>query len=233
MSRVKKFYYVHFSSVPMILVPTTFSETAEKLCSILQSQLSSDDRVVCCSIEEFLCGGDLYLYEDGVMTALFIIKRGGTCTPFTSDPPKDVLHRASKLLEKGLGDFHLVGNNCEDFAIYCKTSLLSVDGPYRGISGQIQFLLSIITVVIFSPLGSLPSTLALVIYGVLYCSHRLMLNKEDVKKVAVENLDDLSIRRIIRMKNHTTSRRSFSAGFYCYLSPIGRRRARCAFLSNR
>ncbi|KAF3433990.1 hypothetical protein FNV43_RR25093 [Rhamnella rubrinervis] len=69
---------------------------------------SGEDLVVCCSIEAFLCGGDLYLYEYGVMTALFLIKRGGTCTPFTSDPPNDVLHRASILVEKGFGDYHLL-----------------------------------------------------------------------------------------------------------------------------
>ncbi|KAF3433992.1 hypothetical protein FNV43_RR25095 [Rhamnella rubrinervis] len=177
---------VHLTRAPGLII---FSSSHESSPSHHSGE--DQDRVVCCSIEEFLCGGDLYLYEYGVMTVLFLIKRGGSCTPFTSDPPKDVLHRASILLEKGFGDYHLVGNNCEAFAIYCKTSLLRVDGPNRGISGQIQFLYAIITVVIFSPVGSLPSALAPVIHGVLYFSLRLMYNKDDVKKVAVENLDDL------------------------------------------
>ncbi|KAF3433981.1 hypothetical protein FNV43_RR25084 [Rhamnella rubrinervis] len=168
---------VHFTRAPG---PIIFSSSNE----YPPSHHSGDDRVECCSIEEFLCDGDLYLYEYGVMTPLFIIKRGGSCTPFTSDPPKDVLHRVSILLVKGFGEYHLLKNNCEDFAIYCKTSFLRVDGPYRGISGQIQFLVAIINVFIFSPVGSLPSTLALVIHGVLYCGLRLMFNKEDVKRVA-------------------------------------------------
>ncbi|KAF3433989.1 hypothetical protein FNV43_RR25092 [Rhamnella rubrinervis] len=198
---------VHLTRAPGLIIFSSSDESSP-------SHHSGEDRVVCCSTEEFVCGGDLYLYEYGVMTSLFIIKRGGSCTSFTSDPPKDVLHRASILLEKGFGDYHLFENNCEDFAIYCKTSLLRMDGPNRGISGQIQFLVSIIAVVILFPLGSLPSALALVIHGVLYFSLRLMLNKDDVKKVEVENLDDLSNRRTIRMENRRTSRSSLSAGYY-------------------
>ncbi|KAF3433980.1 hypothetical protein FNV43_RR25083 [Rhamnella rubrinervis] len=152
---------VHLTRAPGLII---FSSSESS-----PSRPSGEDRVECCSIEEFLCGGDLYLFEYGVMTALFFIKRGGTCTPFTCDPPKDVLHRASILLGKGFGDYHLLKNNCEDFSIYCKTSLLRVEGPNRGISGQSQFLYAITTVVIFSPLGSLRSALALVIHGVLYC----------------------------------------------------------------
>ncbi|KAF3433977.1 hypothetical protein FNV43_RR25080 [Rhamnella rubrinervis] len=34
------------------------------------------DRVECCSIEEFLTGGDFYLYAYGAKSALFLIKRG-------------------------------------------------------------------------------------------------------------------------------------------------------------
>ncbi|KAF3433986.1 hypothetical protein FNV43_RR25089 [Rhamnella rubrinervis] len=185
---------VHLTRAPGLIIFSSSDESSP-------SRHSGDDRVECCSIEEFLCGGDLYLYEYGVMTALFIINRGGSSTPFPSDPPKDVLHRASILLEKGFGDYNLIGNNCEAFAIYCKTSLLRVDGPNRGISGQIQFLYAIITIVIFSPIGSLPSALALVIHGVLFCSLRLMYNKDGVEKVAVENLDDFSNQSTTRMEN--------------------------------
>ncbi|KAF3433982.1 hypothetical protein FNV43_RR25085 [Rhamnella rubrinervis] len=35
-----------------------------------------DNFAVCCSMEEFLSGGDLYFYEYGVKSALFLIKRG-------------------------------------------------------------------------------------------------------------------------------------------------------------
>ncbi|KAF3433985.1 hypothetical protein FNV43_RR25088 [Rhamnella rubrinervis] len=181
---------VHLTRAPGLIIFSSSDESSP-------SRHSGDDRVECCSIEEFLCGGDLYLYEYGVTTALFIIKRGGTCTSFTSDPPKDVLHRASILLEKGFGNYSLFENNCEDFAIYCKTSLLRVDSPNRSMSGQIQFLVCIIAVVILFPLGSLPSALALVIHGVQYCSMRFMLKEDDVKKVEVENLDDFSNRRFI------------------------------------
>nr|GFD16754.1 NC domain-containing protein-related protein [Tanacetum cinerariifolium] len=68
---------------------------------------------------------------------VFLAKaRGGTCTLAVSDPPEAVVHRANYLLNNGFGCYNVFKNNCEDFAIYCKTGLLVVDQRTMGQSGQ-------------------------------------------------------------------------------------------------
>nr|XP_048327288.1 uncharacterized protein LOC107415643 isoform X2 [Ziziphus jujuba var. spinosa] len=112
----------------------------------ISSDQSRLDRVICSSVDDFLSGGELYRFEYGVNLPLFIAKtRGGTCTLARSDPPNDVLDRAYSLLENGFGKYHLFGNNCEDFAIYCKTGIHLVDNNFSiGRSGQAaSFLVAI------------------------------------------------------------------------------------------
>ncbi|XP_012074321.2 uncharacterized protein LOC105635813 isoform X1 [Jatropha curcas] len=85
----------------------------------------------------FLAGGVLYHFEYDVNPALFLAKaRGGTCTLAVSDPNDIAVHRAKYLLENGFGCYNVFKNNCEDFAIYCKTGLLVVDQGTMGQSGQ-------------------------------------------------------------------------------------------------
>jgi hypothetical protein len=86
----------------------------------------------------FLSGGELYLYQYGVSKIRFFAQaRGGTCTLASSDPTEEVLHRAFYLLENGFGDYHFSKNNCEDFAIYCKTGLrVTAKDSSVGGSGQ-------------------------------------------------------------------------------------------------
>ncbi|KAL5570880.1 hypothetical protein UlMin_020477, partial [Ulmus minor] len=80
--------------------------------------------VLCSCLDCFLSGGDIYLFKYAVDRVYFVVQaRGGTCTLASSDPPESVLHRAYYLLENGFGDYNLFRNNCEDFAIYCKTEL--------------------------------------------------------------------------------------------------------------
>ena len=45
----------------------------------------------------------------------------GTCSLLPADDIDVVLQRARKALRDGFGQFNLVGNSCEDFAVYCKT----------------------------------------------------------------------------------------------------------------
>ncbi|KAJ6925216.1 hypothetical protein NC652_018225 [Populus alba x Populus x berolinensis] len=85
----------------------------------------------------FLAGGILYRFEYAVNPALFLAKvRGGTCTLAVSDSNDIVVHRATYLLENGFGCYNVFKNNCEDFAIYCKTGMLIVDQGTLGQSGQ-------------------------------------------------------------------------------------------------
>ncbi|TXG65488.1 hypothetical protein EZV62_006763 [Acer yangbiense] len=94
---------------------------------------SFNNGVIISCIDCFLSGGKLNLFEYGVSRAYFLAKvRGGTCTLATSDPPRDVLRRAIILLKNGFGDYDVFKNNCEDFAIYCKTGLLVIIPSTRG-----------------------------------------------------------------------------------------------------
>ncbi|KAM0030198.1 putative LRAT domain-containing protein [Helianthus debilis subsp. tardiflorus] len=92
-----------------------------------------------------LCTYNLYLYQYGVNVSAHVSKlRGGTSTTAPSDPPQDVIHRAIYLLnsETGFGKYDLVGNNCEDFALYCKTGLLVNVDSATGASGQVNAVIN-------------------------------------------------------------------------------------------
>ncbi|XP_006400172.2 uncharacterized protein LOC18019143 isoform X2 [Eutrema salsugineum] len=94
--------------------------------------------VISSCLDCFIAGGDLFLFDYGVSPAIFMSKlRGGTCTTATSDPPDQVISRAKSLLSRnGFGDYHVFENNCEDFAMYCKTSLVVGKSYVLGRSGQ-------------------------------------------------------------------------------------------------
>ncbi|PWA68621.1 endopeptidase, NLPC/P60 domain, LRAT-like domain protein [Artemisia annua] len=48
-----------------------------------------------------------------------------------SDPPEEVMHRTVYLYENGYGKYDFMNDNCEDFALYCKTDLWSTDKRTR------------------------------------------------------------------------------------------------------
>ncbi|EEF31828.1 protein LEAD-SENSITIVE 1 [Ricinus communis] len=152
------------------------------------------DGVISSCLDCFLAGGNLYLFEYGVSPAIFLAKaRGGTCTLAKSDPPEDVLYRVFYLLENGFGVYHIFKNNCEDFAIYCKTGLLVFTSISVGRSGQAASLLAAVSAVISSPLRFLTTSfsgLAVVGCG-MYCVSRYVSDigiRRDVIKVPVERL---------------------------------------------
>lgn len=156
-----------------------------------QSRLSG---VICSCLDCFLWGGELYLFEYGVNPAFFIAKaRGGTCTLAPSDPQEVVLHRASCLLQNGFGVYDIFKNNCEDFAIYCKTGLLVSTTFSVGRSGQAASFVAMASSIISSPLRFLTTScsgLAAVGCG-MYCINRLVSDigvRRDVTKVSVETL---------------------------------------------
>ncbi|CAM6089490.1 unnamed protein product [Calypogeia fissa] len=151
--------------------------------------------VVLSCLDCFLADCPLYRFQYGENTVTFLVKaRGGTCTLALADPPDVVLHRANYLYENGFGLYHLFHNNCEDFAIYCKTGLLAVDNYFIGRSGQAaSFLGAPFAAVISSPLKFMmanPLGMAAASAGV-YFFYRYATDigvRTDVVKIAVEDL---------------------------------------------
>lgn len=176
-----------------IIFSSSPSHPSDNPCPKCGDQSKLDGVILSC-IDCFLSGGDLYLFEYGVSPALFLAKaRGGTCTLANSDPPEVVLHRASFLKENGFGFYHIFRNNCEDFAIYCKTGLLVITSISVGRSGQAASFLAAASAIISSPLRFLTTSfsgLATVGCG-MYCVSRLVSDigvRRDVAKVPVERL---------------------------------------------
>ncbi|KAJ8752190.1 hypothetical protein K2173_003798 [Erythroxylum novogranatense] len=181
-----------------IIMGSTPSRSSENPCPNCGDQSRVDGVILSC-IDCFLSGGDLYKFEYGVTPAFFLAKaRGGTCTLAQSDSSEDVLHRASFLLEKGFGRYNLFNNNCEDFAIYCKTGLLVTPNISVGHSGQVGSFLAAASIVFNSALRFLARSfigLAVVGFGI-YCVNRLVYDvgvRRDVSKIPVEELDSASI----------------------------------------
>ncbi|GAB2271835.1 hypothetical protein Dimus_006667 [Dionaea muscipula] len=151
--------------------------------------------VVLSCLDCFLKYGSLYLFEYGVTPSVFLAKvRGGTCTVAQSDPPETVIHRAMYLLQNGFGNYDVFENNCEDFALYCRTGLLIIEKLGVGRSGQASSVLGApLAALISSPLKLLvpnPVGVATVTAG-MYCMSRYATDigvRTDVIKVAVEDL---------------------------------------------
>ena len=76
--------------------------------------------------------GPLQFYDYGVPIFEFESRRRGTCTVRHSRPAHEVIKTATDFLEGDgeFGRYDLFANNCEDFAVYCKT----------GRSGSMQVL---------------------------------------------------------------------------------------------
>ncbi|XP_021815049.1 uncharacterized protein LOC110757664 [Prunus avium] len=151
--------------------------------------------VVLSCLDCFLKNGSLYCFEYGVSPSVFLVKvRGGTCTTAASDSPETVVHRAMYLLQNGFGNYDVFQNNCEDFAMYCKTGLLIVDKQGVGRSGQASSIIGApLAAILSSPLKLLmpsPVGVATMTAG-MYCMSRYATDigvRTDVIKVAVEDL---------------------------------------------
>ncbi|PIA34830.1 hypothetical protein AQUCO_03700245v1 [Aquilegia coerulea] len=151
--------------------------------------------VVLSCLDCFLGNGSLYCFEYGVTPSAFVAKvRGGTCTTAISDPPDIVIHRAMYLLQNGFGNYDVFRNNCEDFAMYCKTGLLILDKTGVGRSGQASSIIGApLAALLSSPLKMLmagPVGVATVTAG-MYCVSRYATDigvRTDVIKVAVEDM---------------------------------------------
>ncbi|XP_057778596.1 protein LEAD-SENSITIVE 1-like isoform X2 [Salvia miltiorrhiza] len=151
--------------------------------------------VVLSCIDCFLNNGSLYSFEYGVSPSVFLAKvRGGTCTTAASDPSETVIHRAMHLFRNGFGNYDVFQNNCEDFALYCKTGLLTVERLGVGRSGQASSVIGApLAALLSSPLKLLmpsPVGVATMTAG-MYCISRYATDigvRSDVVKVSVEEL---------------------------------------------
>lgn len=175
-----------FTSVP--------HHSSDDPCPRCGYHLSIRGGVISTCLDCFLADGHLYLFRYDVSLAFFIAKfRGGTCTLAPSDSPAEVIHRASILLQHGFGVYQIFKNNCEDFAIYCKTGLLVFTNTSVGLSGQAVALFAIISAIVSSPLRFLTTGLTgLVALGwAMFSVSRLVCDiaiRRDVIKVSVERL---------------------------------------------
>nr|POE58186.1 hypothetical protein CFP56_21462 [Quercus suber] len=125
--------------------------------------------------------------------------RGGTCTLASSEPPEQVIHRAFYFLRKGFGVYDVMKNNCEDFALCCKTGLQVIPTVSVGQSGQaasfqaaagVILSSSLVFLTRSSPLGFLATNVTGLagIYG-KYCVNRLVNDigvRQDVRRVVLE-----------------------------------------------
>ncbi|KAK1397296.1 LRAT domain-containing protein [Heracleum sosnowskyi] len=151
--------------------------------------------VVSSCLNCFLGGGILYRFEYAVSPALFLAKaRGGTCTLAVSDEAEAVVYRANYLLTNGFGCYNIFKNNCEDFAIYCKTGLLILNQSTMGQSGQaVSIIGGPLAAVIATPLTLITTNIygmAAIAVGV-YCVSRYAADvgmRNDVVKVSAEDL---------------------------------------------
>ncbi|OIT39131.1 PREDICTED: uncharacterized protein LOC109238505 [Nicotiana attenuata] len=152
--------------------------------------------VISSCLECFLSGGKLYRFKYGVSIRLFLAQVRGTCTTAPSDQPEDVLHRAEFLLSNGFGDYKLFKNNCEDFAIYCKTGYVIL-GKAVGRSGQVGGVVaSVAALSCVCAYSVMSPSLAPIGLGT-YCISRYLADigvRKDAVKIAVQKIvsgDDL------------------------------------------
>ncbi|PRQ60638.1 putative endopeptidase, NLPC/P60 domain, LRAT-like domain-containing protein [Rosa chinensis] len=78
--------------------------------------------VVKSCVDCFLNGHSLRRYRYSASHRRFATNLGGTCTTGDADPPDVTISRAEDLFNtKDFGDYDLLKNNCETFAVFCKT----------------------------------------------------------------------------------------------------------------
>ena len=90
-----------------------------------QSKSKSTARVRESTLDEFLDGNQLRLVAYGVKSSTREIKRKGTCHVRSSRSVEKILETAEYYLQNPhqWDSYHLINNNCEHFAYYCKTGI--------------------------------------------------------------------------------------------------------------
>lgn len=158
------------------------------------------DGVISSCLDCFLSGGELHLFEYDVSKIHFLAQaRGGTCTLACSDLTEEVLYRAFYLRKNGFGAYHYFKNNCENFAVYCKTGLLvTINGNVGGGgSGQVASYTAAVNSIASIPLRFVNKSfygMVLVSCG-MYCYRRLVSDigfRSGVTKVPVEKIAEMA-----------------------------------------
>ncbi|KAK8545353.1 hypothetical protein V6N13_066639 [Hibiscus sabdariffa] len=73
-------------------------------------------------VDCFLDGEKLEIFDYGVPPSEFSARRSGTCSLRHSKPPSEVIRTAVDFLRgESSAAYDWFYNNCEDFAVYCKT----------------------------------------------------------------------------------------------------------------
>ncbi|CAN4115555.1 unnamed protein product [Withania somnifera] len=215
------FAYSHHGDPILFSVPLDCSSASSTNVSSTCTNIpdcgfqQKESGVVLSCLDCFLDDGLLYRFEYGASASVFLTKlRGGTCTTAKSDPPEAVIHRAMYLLQNGFGNYDVFKNNCEDFALYCKTGLLLLDQGALGRSGQAASVIGAPLAAIASSLLTLfmsnPAGLVIATAG-MYCLTRYATDigvRTDVTKVKVEELTSFHNcknlkKRINENHNHT------------------------------
>lgn len=83
----------------------------------------SEARVRSCTLQKFCDGKQLRLVAYGQFIPLKALKRSDSCHILKSDPVQTVLQRAKQIRKNPhmWANYNLLFNNCEHFAVYCKT----------------------------------------------------------------------------------------------------------------
>nr|GEY14436.1 hypothetical protein [Tanacetum cinerariifolium] len=156
--------------------------------------------VVLSCLDCFIGTGSLYFFQYGTNAYVSISRlRSGTCTIAKSDPPQDVIHRAMYLLQNGFGNYSLVLNNCENFALYCKTSLLCSKWDNAGSSGQVNgWVMSPLNIIVSSAvkIARCSTPVAAVVGTGMHCLSRYMTDIGVRKDVVKVNVEDMALFRI-------------------------------------
>ena len=160
---------------------------SSRTCEKCRHHTTNSNGVVLSCLECFLSGCPLYKFQYEVDTGTFLAKaRGGTCTLAKADSVEETIYRAFYLLKNGFGGYHLFRNNCEDFAMYCKTGLLLLDEKLPGRSGQ---AVSMMLGVPVAAAVLYPSSL--LVGAGIYCLSRYAVDlgiRKDIAKIPVEEL---------------------------------------------
>ncbi|KAH1105863.1 hypothetical protein J1N35_009631 [Gossypium stocksii] len=140
---------------------------AKKLGPLPACHKCGDKRVVNGEIAKvcidcFRDGETPQIYDYGVSLLEFDIRKRGTCSLRHSKPPHEVISAATDFLKRdGFGAYNMFGNNCEDFAVYCKTG----SAGSHQILGRMQNA-TFVAAAAAGPAGLLVGAAAVAAYGI-------------------------------------------------------------------